>query len=186
MGDPATALAGASLAVNAAGTATAVIGADQQGRAEQKAMQFNAAIQERDAGIAVDQARSDAQAQFRQGRMVMGSIRAAYGSSGLTMEGSPEDVLEMSATNIELDRLNILYRGDLKALGYRTNATLDLMAGNTARRQAEYAQGVETLTGVGRAIDVLARRTPTGVFKPGGGSATARTPEAPNPRMEIG
>ncbi len=84
----------------------------------------------------------------RQTRMQLGSIRAAYGASGVTMAGSPLDVLEMSVANAERDRQQILYKGELKALGYEDTRTLSLFGADSAKKQAEFSSFSQLLTGV--------------------------------------
>lgn len=83
----------------------------------------------------------------RQSRMVIGSIRAAYGASGVTVEGSPLDVLQMSITDAERDRQQVLYRGELKALGYEDTRTLSLYGAESAKSQADWATASSLLTG---------------------------------------
>ena len=86
------------------------MGAQAQGQSQAMAQQFNADIAGRNAGLAREAAATDAALLERQTRMQLGSIRAAYGASGVTAAGSPLDVLEMSVANAERDRQQILYK----------------------------------------------------------------------------
>jgi hypothetical protein len=93
----------------------------------------------------------------RQTRMHLGSIRAAYGASGVTAAGSPLDVLEMSVANAERDRQQILYKGELKALGYEDTRTLSLFGADSAKKQAEFSSFSQLLTGVTGGRETLHR-----------------------------
>lgn len=129
-------------------------GAQAQARAQQQAAQYNASVADRNAVIAKDQAARDAEAQKRNSVRQLGGMRAAYGASGVTIEGSPLDVLEQSAAEAELDRLNITYKGDLKAMGYQEEATLDRFSGETAIQQGRYRSASALLTGAGQAFSM--------------------------------
>ena len=78
-------------------------------------------------------------------------IRDRYGASGVTVDGSPLDVLEMAATNGELDAQNIRYKGLLRATGYNDTATLDGMAGENARTASYFKASSELLAGGAKA-----------------------------------
>lgn len=108
------------------------VSAIQQGQAAKKTGQYNAAVATRNAGIARDQAGADAAAQQRLAVQKIGAARAGYAASGVTAEGSPLDVLSMSAANAELDKQNILYKGELRAMGYKESGALDLARGKAA------------------------------------------------------
>jgi hypothetical protein len=124
-----------------------VFSALSSARAARKEAEYNAAINERNAGIARDQAAADAEAQGRHARMVIGRARAGYGASGVTQEGSPIDVLAMSAANAELDRQNILYRGELRAMGYQDTAALDRSRASAATQRGLEGAASSILTG---------------------------------------
>ncbi|MDP3939805.1 MAG: hypothetical protein Q8R92_16935 [Deltaproteobacteria bacterium] len=133
-----------------AGTALTVISAISQASSARKASEYNAGIAERDAGIAREQAARDADAQKRGTLRAIGAARAAYGASGITVEGSPLDVLESSAAAAELDRQNILYKGELRAMGYQETAALDRARGKAATRQGYMQAGSAILMGAGK------------------------------------
>lgn len=63
-------------------------------------------------------AAENARRQSVDARRQLGKMRAGYGASGVTMAGSPLDVLEDSAREAELDRLTILQSGKLRAKRY--------------------------------------------------------------------
>ena len=132
MADPITILAGMSAVSGLMGA----LGAQAQGQAAASAQEFNAEIAGRNAQLARESAQYDADIQERQSRMHLGTIRAAYGASGVRAEGSALDVLEMSATNAKRDYNAILYKGELKALGYEDTKTLSLYGAKSAKTYA--------------------------------------------------
>jgi hypothetical protein len=134
-----------------AGTAMSVIGALNQGQQAKDAANYNAQVANNNAIAAQQQAAANAAAQERKSRMQLGSIRAGYGASGITMEGSAMDVLEASAATAELDRQNILYGGGLKADGYRSTAGLELMRGEAAETGSYFSAGSALLSGAAKA-----------------------------------
>jgi hypothetical protein len=152
-----------------AGGLMGAMGAQAQGQSQVAAQEFNAAIAGRNAGLAREAAAHDASIQERQARMQLGSIRAAYGASGVRAEGSPLDVLEMSARHAEQDRQQILYKGELKALGYEDTRTLSLYSADSAKKAADWGTASSLLTGV------------TGAFKMGAMGRSGASAGAPIP-----
>jgi hypothetical protein len=96
------------------------------------AANYNADVARRNAALSLEQAALDAKAQQRQAKKIIGGMRASYGASGVSGGGSVDDVIASSATAAELDRQNILYQGELKAMGYESEAVLDEMAADQA------------------------------------------------------
>lgn len=141
------------LALLAVGTAFSAIGAIQQGQAANSAAKYNAAVAGQRATAAKQQAAADMDKKRRDTVRRLGSIRAAYGASGVTLEGSPLDVLAESAANAELDVLTIKYKGDLEATGYGNEATLETARGQQARTAGYMGAGAALLTGVDKYLD---------------------------------
>jgi hypothetical protein len=108
------------------------LGQVRQGRAAGNIGEYNGALSDRDAAVARDQATSQAIRQNRMSRKAIGSMRAGYGASGITIEGSALDVIEESAGQAELDNLTIRYLGELKAIGAESNAALSRYKGKEA------------------------------------------------------
>jgi hypothetical protein len=124
-----------TLALVAAGTAVSAIGAIQQGQSQASASKYNAAVAEQNAGAAKQQAEAAAMIQQEQAKKAMGSTVAAYGASGVSMEGTPLDVLANSASVAERDRQNIMYKGKLQAAGYQSQADLDRRSATNSLNQ---------------------------------------------------
>lgn len=113
-------------AVGAAVVSTAVsaVGAITGAISQSRAAKFNAQLAERNAVIAGQQTQAELAMQRRHAAKAIGGMRAAYGASGVAMEGSPLDVLEDSVAQAELERQNIGYQGVLRAQGYQVDASL--------------------------------------------------------------
>lgn len=132
------------------GTIFSAVGAISQGVQASNAADYNAAVARNNALAARQQASANAEAQGRESRRRLGAMRAAYGASGVTMEGSPLDVIEQSAMEAELDRQNILYSGELKASGYEGTSELEEAKGSSAMTGSLFSAGSSLLTGYGQ------------------------------------
>lgn len=131
----------------AAGTALSVFGAMQSGSAAKKAAEYNAAVNRQNAELAQIEARDAARIVDRQNYLLQGSIRAAAGASGGKQQGSVLDVIADAAAQGELEKQMILYRGQLKARGFRNTAELDEMGGDAAKTGSYLRAGSELLSG---------------------------------------
>ena len=153
--------------LQAAGAVIGVIGALQQGQAQKNAANFNAAVAAQNAQLSRDEAAAAARQQDRETYLRLGAVRAAQGHSGGTGDaGSVLDIIGDSAAQSELEKQNILYRGELKARGYTNTATLDTISGQNAVTSSYYKAGSELLSGgvgVYKSYDAL--NNPSSVFK---------------------
>lgn len=134
-----------------AGVMISAVGAMAQSKAVSTAANYNAEVASENAKNSVDQAAAQVSIQQKQARAAEGSLIASIGASGVTMEGSPTDVLQMSVTNAALDAETIKYEGRLKATGYANQATLDRIAARTAPQQGVLTGASSLLTGAGAA-----------------------------------
>jgi hypothetical protein len=150
------------------GSAISAMGAIGQANAQQAAHEYNATLRERDAVVSTNQANVEAERVRRASLQAEGSLLAGAGASGVTLEGSPLDVLAMSASNAKLDEETVLYNGRLKAMGYTSDATLERQAGKVAKQQG-YINAASYLVGGAGQAAYSAARINTG----SGGSATA-------------
>lgn len=125
------------------------VGALAQAKSQKDAADYNESVANRNAGIALQQASVDEARQRRETMQKMGAIRAGYGASGVTVEGSPLEILEMSATNGELDAQNIRYKGQLRALGFQDTAGLEQMRGDNAMKSGYIKAGTSLLSAAG-------------------------------------
>lgn len=158
----------ASTYIAAAAAAMTAASSIQQGRQAQASAQFNSDMMNRNATIARQQAAAEEEKHRRLGYMRQGAARAAYGASGVAMEGSPLDVLEQSAAQEELDALNIRYRGEIGAQSAEGQGQLSRMRGEAASQAGYMGAGSAILMGAAKAYK------PGSPTPPGGGDTTAK------------
>lgn len=123
-----TAMAAASTVISAVGAIT-----DSQHAAS--ADKYNASVAEQNSVAVQQQAESASLIQQEQAKKTIGTATANYGASGVTLDGSPMDVLANSASVAERDRQNIIYKGQLQAAGYQDQASLDRAAATNSLDQ---------------------------------------------------
>jgi hypothetical protein len=122
-------------------------GALEQGQQESQLYNYNAQVQTNNANLALRSAALNAQKQSVAATRAIGASKAAYGASGVTGDsGSVMSVMASSAANAELDRQNILYGGQVKAINYENQASLDQVAGNNALN-ASYFNAIGSMFG---------------------------------------
>lgn len=140
-----------SVAMTVASTAVSVIGALRQGRAAQQSANHNAAIADRNAQIARQQAGQEAAQIARENRLRLGAARAKAGASGVTIEGSVVDVLGDLVSQGELTRQQALYRGEIRAMGFADTAGLERARGKGAKSASFFKAGSALLGGATQA-----------------------------------
>ena len=134
--------------LGAIGTVFSVISAISQGQNAKRAADYNATINAQNAQIAQQNAADQARQQQRETYMRLGAIRANQGKSGGTGDsGSVLDVLGDVAAQGELERQDIIYRGQLAARGYNNTAALDTASGENAVTSSYMKAGSELLGG---------------------------------------
>ena len=141
-----------------ASAAISAYGAIQQGKAAKAAAEFNANVARQNAEIAREDARMQAQQADRETYLRLGAIRAAQGKSGgAAGEGSVLDVLGDTAAQSELEKQNILYRGELRARGETNTALLEMAQGKQAQKAGYLKAGSELLGGAASAAGAFQR-----------------------------
>jgi hypothetical protein len=131
----------------AAGGVMQAMGAIQQGNAAEAAGDYNAQIAEQNAILARQQA-AEEERRFRvESTKRLGAMRAAYSASGVTLEGSPMDVLEESMRISELDALTIRQGGRASEAAYRQEAQLSRMQGRAGQQAGQLSAAAELLRG---------------------------------------
>lgn len=96
----------------------------------------NALAAERDSQVARQQAQYEADRIRDRNRRIEGRARAIVGSSGITMEGSPEDVVLDSAIQGELDALLVKYLGALRSNAFMQEAANHQYSAKLSRHEA--------------------------------------------------
>ena len=120
------------MASMAVATAVTAYGQYQAGKAQEAAYEYNAKVQEQNAKVAQDKAAYEAERQAQRIRRLNATQRAAYAASGVQLSGTALDLMEDSTTQGEMDRLAILYGGDVEAANMRSEATLSRFQGKSA------------------------------------------------------
>lgn len=142
-------------ALSFVGSAFSALGAIQQGNAAKAAGDYNAALYERNAQIAQQQAQVDENRQRRLSAMRAGANRAAVGASGISVEGSPLDILESNAAQEELDALMIRWNGANAAASNRASGALASAQGRAAQRAGYMQAGSAILLGGAKLYDQI-------------------------------
>lgn len=120
-----------------AAEAVGALGAINEGKAGKLAGDYNAQVAENNAVYSRQQATEEERRSRSLARKAIGEMRAGYGASGITLQGSAMDVLEESAFNAELDALTIRAGGEAKAAAYRNEARMERIAGKNAMKAAK-------------------------------------------------
>lgn len=135
-----------------ASTAFSVLGAIQQGNAQEaqykaqaQAQDYNAKISENQALAANQQTAAREDAERRQRRIQLGNASASIAQSGLTDTGSVLDMFDQTAINSELDILNDRYEGQMAARGFNEQVTLDRYGASVSRSNARAASSAKWL-----------------------------------------
>lgn len=132
--------------ISSGGGVISAFGAYLSGQAEERAQRMNAEIARDNADQAILKAQDDARRLRLNGAKVLGDMRAAYGASGVTMEGSPLEVMKQSAANVELDALNALYMGEEKARAFRNEARMSEYRGDFASTAGKFGAASSLLS----------------------------------------
>ncbi|OPL13591.1 MAG: hypothetical protein AVO39_10350 [delta proteobacterium MLS_D] len=135
---------GVVAAMTAASTAVTAYSAIQQGQAQKDMAEYNAAVARANADAAVEAAAHEELQTREEARRLRGRMMALYGKSGITMEGSPLEVMADAAAEEELDVWAIRKTGSTKAARARSEAELSLMEGK-ARETSGYLQAGSSL-----------------------------------------
>ena len=127
------------------------IGQFESGEAQKQAYDFNANIAEQNARQSELIGAQEERHQRIMGRKALGQMRSAYGASGVTMEGSPMEVLAESAANAELDALNVAYARKSQAVNFRNEARAGRFAGSQAQIAGRIGAAASLMSGAEKA-----------------------------------
>lgn len=133
----------------AAAAAVASVGSAVAGaQASRKSASYNAAIAANNAKVAGQQASVNEDAQRRRADMALGREAAGAADSG-GLSGTNLDTFQQSATNAELDALNIRYQGKLGVMTNDEQSTLDNMNSKYANEAGYLNAGAAALSSYG-------------------------------------
>jgi hypothetical protein len=125
----------AFLAISAAmATASTVV----QAQSQASSARYNAKVAEQNAEAARRQAEAGAERQGRQNQRELAKRRTAYAAAGVSLEGSPLDLLEDVAIEGQMDVLGIRQRGLEQARQYA-------IAAEKSRHEASTTETLGTL-----------------------------------------
>ena len=116
----------------AAATASSLMSTAQQravGKAQAQALEVDASVARRQAGLETEALGRDTRRQF-------GELRAAGGQAGLLDSVTFGDVYKQAATAAELDALSLAYQGETQAQGLLTEAKI------TRASRPSWTQGI--------------------------------------------
>lgn len=117
----------------AIGSGLQAIGALQQGQSTANSLDAQANLQIQNAAEAEAAGHFNAMRSTLNSNQKIGTITANYGASGVTSaSGSVQSVLTASASNAEMDRLNILHGADLQAIQYENQASMERRGAQSA------------------------------------------------------
>ena len=142
-----------------ASAAASTVGAIQQGNAAESQAESEANIAKFNQDVALQQANEEEAAaaeraliQEKEGEKFKGKQRAAAGVTGVETRGSILSVLEDTATTLELDRLNIVREGAIRAGQRRSQATGFGLEAKAAKSRAKSQSRATVLTAVGSGL----------------------------------
>jgi len=121
----------------------------------------NKRIADQDRQIAARTAELAAEDKRRENRRTFAAIRAAYGTSGFELSGSPLDVLADTSLEMALDERRVEYEGQLRnregalqMLYLDEDAQSSRTAASNYKRAGQRAYGTTLLSGLTKAYDM--------------------------------
>lgn len=145
------------------GTGMQTLGVLGMGQSARAAGEYNAALAEQNARFTRQKAKEDYRRFNISSRKQQGRMQALYAKAGVTLEGSPGDVLDEAMDIAALDALSILHSGERQALGYKGEAEMERYAGKAAERQSYYKAAGTLLSGADDMYSKWPKKTKTGV-----------------------
>ncbi len=162
----------AATVLAAAGTVAQVNGIKQEGRAESKANQYNAAIMRQQAEDAKARGLEEQVSAARKNKQLLGQQRAMMAANGVDLSSAtPMEMFTQTAEFGEEDRQTIIDNTNREVWGYNTQATLYDMAAKQAKKAAK-RNVISTILGNGS--NLLFMGANSGWFG-GGGSGSGVT-----------
>lgn len=130
-----------------AGTAISAGGAVASGVAQRQSAQFQASVDKQNAVLARQRAALDEDRVRRQGRRLLGTIKAR----GAAQAGDlPLDLIADAASEFELNALLARFRGDVESRDARNRAKAARASGDAALAGGIISAGGSLLTGFGQ------------------------------------
>lgn len=127
---------------------------------------FNASMLEYQANASIQEARYKAGILRDRLRRVLGTQRAQYSASGVTMEGTPELVQRDTIIQNYMDQIAVERSGEAQAAGLRTQAVITRQQGQQAFWRGLFDTGGDLLAGGASFLEpgMLTHRTAGGTI----------------------
>ena len=133
------------------GTGLQMFGQVEAGKASARALKDQANSAESNAKAAQLKAQADAELQVIQSRKILGEQETGFAASGVS-GGSALAVLADSKINAEMDRLSILFDGDIRSANFRSEARSLRRQGSEAKRAGVLGAITAGFQGGGQAL----------------------------------
>lgn len=167
-------------AVSAGAGGISALGSLFGGQSTANSLNAQADLQMQNAQEAESQGKYDAMKSSLVAGQKIGAITAGYGASGVSSNsGSALEVLRASASNAELDRLNILHGADVKAVNYENQASLDRLSASSALNGSIFSAignlGLGIANGVSKGLGSAGDELSLGADELGAGASEGAT-----------
>lgn len=146
------ALALASLALTAAGTAVSYMGMKQQSKAAESSAEYNRKVNLENARQSEMEAHESIRRSRRENKRKLASQRQAYADAGVLEEGTPLTVAADTTALMELENQDRMYQSGAQARGFRTQAGFSGMQASSIRSARPYQAAGTLLTGINTAV----------------------------------
>jgi hypothetical protein len=142
-------LSSAANVASLAGTGLSVISQLQGGKSAAEVAKLNARLAESEAMQQREATKSETLKLSREANRMYGEQVSGYGASGITMEGSPLEVMANTAKQYERDILYTGYAGDVAAGAKINQAAILDWQGKQELAASKWKAGTTLLTGLG-------------------------------------
>lgn len=146
----------AGLITSVVGTGVAVYSNIQAGKAARAIGDANAALDQQQAQVDIDQSQTQAQAIRDRNKRTASTQRATFLKSGITLEGTAQDVMYDSALQGELEALDTEYQGKVASQFSTKRSYISKYEGRSRQTAAYGAAAGSLLSGVGNALSIMA------------------------------
>lgn len=118
----------------AAGMALSAIGSIKAGNDQASSLHYQAEVARQNAQNSLIAAKLNADKSMMQASKIQGLDIANYGASGVSADsGSVLAVLASNTEKAEMDKQNIIYGGQIRAINYENQASIDTVAASRAK-----------------------------------------------------
>lgn len=123
------------LALMGLGMFTEIMGQQKAGVSSARSLRLESRAAKQNAQFALDEAEAEADARMIQARKIMGEQVADFAASGVT-GGSVFSVMADSLVNAEMDRLSILFGGDIRSKNFMNESDAKMSESRAVKKAA--------------------------------------------------